>query len=114
MNRPQRVLTVCQGGNVRSVMMRYLFNYKYGLDCLACGWEPNTVETKRMLFDWADMVICMQDGIREKLPEDVQTKAVTWDIGDDVWGLNADLMEVCDSVIQQHLEAQLEEVSEAV
>ena len=95
-------------------MMRYLFNYKYGIDCLACGWEPNTPETKRMLFDWADNIICMEEGIKEKLPDDVQEKTFTWNIGPDVWGLNGDLMKVCDDVIQDHLKSQEQSMKEAV
>lgn len=102
--KPQRVLTVCQGGNVRSVMARFLLNYKYGLDALACGWEPNTDDTKTMLFEWADVIIPMQAEFVEKIPEKYRGKvAVVLDVGPDRWGLNQDLLETVDGLLQQAL-----------
>lgn len=97
-----KILTVCQGGNVRSVMARYLLNYKYGFDCLACGWEPNTDETKAMLFEWADTIIPMQPEFIEKIPAKYHDKIkVVFETGPDKWGLNADLMAVVDGLIQE-------------
>lgn len=94
MSRPQRILCVCQGGHVRSVSLRFLLNYVHGFDSLACGWEPNTDETKRMLYDWADTIIVMETAFAEKLPADVLHKVMAIDVGPDVWGasLHPDLM----------------------
>lgn len=99
-----KILTVCQGGNVRSVMARYLLNYKYGFDALACGWEPNSAETKEMLFEWADIIIPMQAEFVDKIPEKYRDKVqFVLDTGPDRWGLNAELMQTVDGLLQQVL-----------
>jgi predicted protein tyrosine phosphatase len=107
-DRVTRILTVCQGGNVRSVMARFLLNYKYGFDALACGWEPNTDETKTMLYEWADIIIPMHDDFAAKIPEQFRSKIrTTLHLGDDVWGLNSDLLNKTDALIGQWFESQV-------
>lgn len=105
---PQRVLAVCQGGHVRSVTLRYLLNYKYGGDCLACGWEPNTDDTKRMLYEWADVIVCMEESFLEMLPDYARAKACVLDVGPDVWGLSLhpDLIERIDGLLHEQYERQ--------
>lgn len=119
MHRPPRILTVCQGGNVRSVTLRFLLNYKYGFDALACGWEPNTDDTRRMLYEWADVIIVCEASFAELLPLDVRGKVNVFEIGPDVWGmsLHPELVEICDNLIQQwvaaHSAAAAKRASEA-
>lgn len=104
--RATRVLTVCQGGNVRSVMARFLLNYKYGFDALACGWEPNSDETKTMLYEWADIIVPMNKDFSEKIPAEFRGKITAiLHLGDDVWGLNSDLLEKTDKLIADWLTA---------
>lgn len=85
-----KILAVCQGGNVRSVTLAYILKYERGLDALACGWEPNTEETKDMLYNWADRIVVMQTEFKDKIPEQYRDKVVTCDVGPDRWGRSLD------------------------
>ena len=107
MHKPPRILAVCQGGNVRSVTLRFLLNYRYGFDALACGLEPNTEETRRMLYEWAAIIIVCESSFVDLLPEDMRPKANVFDIGPDVWGgsLHPELIDICDDLIQQWIAA---------
>lgn len=97
-----KILTMCRGGNVRSVTLAYLFKYKYGIDSLACGWERNSTETNEMLFDWADLIITVEPYILEqKIPQKYHHKAKVYAIGEDIWGmaLHPELIAKCDACI---------------
>ncbi len=90
-----KILTVCQGGNVHSVMARFILNYHIEphQDCLAMGWEPNSEETKTMLYEWADCIVPMESDIFNKIPEQYRWKVgAVLDVGPDRWGLNSDLL----------------------
>jgi predicted protein tyrosine phosphatase len=97
-----KIVTICQGGNSRSVGCGYLLKYKYGCDTLACGWEGNTPETLRMLCEWADFVIIMQEEFRKYVPEEFHGKLQVVDVGPDIWcnSLHPDLLEVVDAKLQ--------------
>lgn len=102
-----KILTMCRGGNVRSVTLAYLFKYKYNIDSLACGWERNSPETNEMLFEWADLIITVEPYIlTEKIPNKYHYKAKVYDIGEDVWGLalHPELISKCDFCIANDLE----------
>lgn len=85
-------------------MARLLLNYKYGQDALACGWEPNSDETKAMLYEWADMIVPMQAEFVERIPERYRDKVkVVLEVGPDRWGVNHDLMALVDGLLSQML-----------
>lgn len=99
---------------MRSVTLRFLFNYKYGQDALAIGWEPNTEATRRMLFEWADLIVVAEESFRELVPDEYREKVVIYDLGPDVWGmsLHPTLVPRCDALIQRHLEASAKAIRE--
>lgn len=81
---------MCQGGHVRSVALKYLLRYKFGVpDVIACGWEGNTPETRRMLFEWSDTIVIMQKHFAEHVPkefhdnEDGTRRLFCYDVGED-------------------------------
>lgn len=78
-----RVTTLCQGGHVRSVAAKYLLTYKYGHEVLACGWESNTPETRKMLFEWCDVIVIMQAHFKQYIPEEFWNKTICYDVGPD-------------------------------
>lgn len=82
-----KILTVCQGGHVRSVALKYLLHYGgYGQhDVIACGWQSNTQETREMLYEWADLIIVMQPEFAQFVPEKFHTKWKPNDIGTSNW-----------------------------
>ena len=90
-----KILTVCQGGNCRSVGLKDLLGGTVipRPDVLACGWQWNTPETREMLYAWADLIIVMQPYIAEHVPEKYHNnpngtrRLYCFDVGPDVWGM---------------------------
>ena len=82
-----KILCVCEHGNVRSVALAYLLKTIYGYDVLACGVRETSDETKKMLWNWADKVIALQDGLLEQMPRTTEDfkKGYVLDVGDDIW-----------------------------
>jgi len=74
---------MCQGGHVRSVAFKYIATYKYGHECLACGWESNTAETRNQLFEWADYIVIMMGSFKQYVPEKYWNKLFCYDVGQD-------------------------------
>ncbi len=97
-----KVLTICQGGNSRSAGCGYLLKYKYGMDALACGWEGNSVETLRMLCEWAEAVIVMQEQFRQYVPKEFHDKLYVVDVGPDVWcnSLHPEMLRIIDEKLR--------------
>ena len=91
---PMKVVAMCQGGNSRSVGCGFLLKYKYNIDALACGWEKNTPETLRMLFEWADAIFVMETAFTQYVPECYHNKLFVVDVGPDKWcnSLHPDLL----------------------
>lgn len=91
-----KILTVCQGGNSRSVACAYLLKYEYSIDALAIGWEKNSVDTLSMLCTWADKVIIMQAEFEQFIPTAYKEKIEIIDVGPDVWfnGLHPELINI--------------------
>src|ERR1019366_616161 len=81
-----KILTMCQGGNVRSAALAWRLRYLHGHDPIACGWERNTPETIKMLCEWADMVVVMQTKFSQYIPMEFHHKLHVCDVGDDIWG----------------------------
>ena len=82
-----RILTVCQGGAVRSVSMKHILYYG-GMrhDVVAVGVESNTPETIAMLAGWADAVICMQPVMALHPALKGHKMLMVCDVGEDTFG----------------------------
>ena len=101
---------MCQGGHVRSVALKYILKYTYGHDVLACGWESNTLETREMLYNWADAIIIMQREFIRYVPEqhhnkpDGTRKLFAYDVGPDNYGnpFHPGLQEQLRQMIRRH------------
>jgi predicted protein tyrosine phosphatase len=96
-----KVLTVCQGGNSRSVGCGFLLKYKYGIDAIACGWEGNKPETVEFLCEWADIIMIMQTEFDKHIQPRFHYKLRVVDVGPDIWcnSLHPDLLAKCDSIL---------------
>jgi predicted protein tyrosine phosphatase len=99
----RKALSICQGGNSRSVALAYLLKYWYDVDALACSWEKNTSETMAMLCDWAETIFVMQPEFREFVPEQYRGKIQVIDVGEDRWfnGMDPDLLKLCGELLQR-------------
>ena len=96
-----KVLTMCAGGNVRSVAAKYLLKYKYGHESLACGQDANTPDTIDTLCNWADYVIVMEPDYAKFVPEKYHTKLFCYDVGPDRFGyaFHPELCAIIDKMI---------------
>jgi len=110
MNQKFKVLTMCAGGHVRSVGMRYLLTYKYGHEALDCGQDANSAESIDMLCNWADYVVVMTPEYAKFIPEKYhnkengERKLFCYDVGDDVFGyaFHPALQEMLVEMIEKH------------
>ncbi len=80
----KKFLTVCEGGNVRSVSMAYTLKYDHHQDAIAFSHGRNGDDAKKMLADWADYIVVMQPQFAERF-KPWQAKLRCVDVGDDRW-----------------------------
>jgi predicted protein tyrosine phosphatase len=105
-----KILTMCAGGHVRSVGMKYLLTYKYGHEALACGQDSNSPETIEMLCQWADYVVVMSPEYEKFVPqkyhfkENGERKLFCYNVGPDRFGtaFHPELQKMIQVMIQQH------------
>ncbi len=105
-----KVVTVCQGGQVRSVGLKYVLRYTYGHDVLACGWEGNTAETREMLFKWADYIVIMEPHFEQYIPEEHKVKSdgsrklFCYDVGADNYhnAFHPTLQKILHGMVKKH------------
>ena len=80
----KRILTICQGGLVRSVGMKYALTYKYRFgEAIALGVEGNTAETILAIAKMCDQVILMDSTLKSSMPEGIEY--LLCDVGPDVF-----------------------------
>ena len=99
-----KLLSLCEGGNVRSVACAYLLKTKYGCDAIAASWHYNSRETLALLFKWADNIVIMQPQFKDYVPDKFHDKIVVVDVGPDIWGdpAHPDLIKKCDAILWEY------------
>jgi len=110
MEKPFRIVTMCQGGHVRSVALKYLLKYEHGHDVIACGWESNPLSTREMLFEWADFIVIMQPEFVRYVPKEYHNhgdgtrKLFCYDVGNDRFHnpFHSELQKMLRSMIVRH------------
>lgn len=81
-----KFLTMCAGGNVRSVSLAWALK-DVGQEAIAVGHLYTRPETFRLLVAWADYVIVMQESMVALMPADVpESKLRVLDVGEDRFG----------------------------
>lgn len=103
-----KALTMCQGGNSRSVACGFVLKYELGIDAIACSWEKNSPETLEMLYNWADIIFVMQTHFAEKIPVQYHHKIGAVDVGQDIWfnGLHPELIEKVRGILMERYFAE--------
>lgn len=114
-----KILTVCQGGTVRSVALARMLKdedvrekYSYpgeAHDAIAASWQWNGHGTLLMLCAWADLIVVMEPKHQEHLPPSyrlgrvLSKKVKVCDVGPDHFGncFNEDLMKMCIAWIKE-------------
>lgn len=92
-----KFLTICDGGNVRSVSMAFVLKeLKQGHEAFAIGRLFTSVDTMNYLCTWADKIIIMEPHMIESVPTQWHKKIHIIDVGPDVYGyaLHPDLMKL--------------------
>lgn len=88
MKNDTKIVTCCSWGQVRSVAARKVLIENY--DCknvLACGLDKNSLETLKMLFEWADKIFVVgEQRLKDKIPSAYANKIIHVNIGQDHWG----------------------------
>ena len=92
--RGQKVLALCQKGNMRSVALAFLLKKEYKADALAAGLVTSSFDTINMLCQWADLVVVTDKKLFPLVPPGYKEKLLLWDVGTDRWfkGFSDDLL----------------------
>jgi hypothetical protein len=113
----KKVLTVCNGGNVRSTMLAEVLKGTFGCDAINIGTYWASHETIGMLASWADLIVPVEPRFTAKLPEPdlrywIDSPIWNWPekiriakIGPDAWGHEKwkELKETCVIAAQEIL-----------
>ena len=84
-NGTMKILTVCNGGNCRSVTLASMIKQE-GVEAISIGVRTSTKETVKLLADWADKIIVVADGhVMKRFPNGYAYKLIYMDIGEDKW-----------------------------
>ena len=87
MDRPRKILCICQRGNSRSVALAYLFKDVFNQDAIAIGCDTAEEDTRQMLYKWAECILVvdskLKDIVHDELPERYEEKFAIWDVGPD-------------------------------
>lgn len=80
-----KILCVCQKGNSRSVALAWFLRTEYGHETIPIGIRSLTDETKKMMYEWADLIILVSKRYRSEIPEEYRKKLKIWHVGTDIW-----------------------------
>jgi predicted protein tyrosine phosphatase len=90
----KKFMTVCEGGNVRSVSMAFILKYEFHQDAVAFSHSRNKDGLLKLLADWADYIIVMEPKFADRF-EAWKGKVRVVDVGPDRW-MNPLHKELCD------------------
>lgn len=83
--RKQRILTVCHGGNFRSVALSYVLKWNHGKEALPIGLDVAEPETLAHMCQWADRIIVVETSMCDRVPAAFHDKLTVYDVGPDRW-----------------------------
>jgi hypothetical protein len=107
-----KFLTICQGGNVRSVGMGFMLKYSFGQDAIAASWDRNSEATLRMLGSWADRILLMENWLASPIPQlawldepEFRGKVEVANVGPDRFGyaFHPELQNICGEWCQKNV-----------
>lgn len=79
-----KILCVGRKGNSRSVVLAYLLKLK-GHDAIAVGMRCMGRDTRKMMLDWADLIVVLHEKCQEGIPEEYWGKTRIWEVGPDIY-----------------------------
>ena len=81
----KHILCVCEHGNNRSVTMAWLLKYVENFETMTIGLNYHSDETKKMMFEWADVITVPEDKLLLMIPEEYKHKVKFYPIGEDFY-----------------------------
>jgi len=102
MDKSIKILCVCQHGYCRSVGTRYCLNKRGYNNVIAIGWRNTSLETLKMLSDWADIILVAKPYHADYLPSGKEKVNNKFTIGEDNWlnPMNKELHEIVDKQLE--------------
>ena len=83
----EKIVTMCRQGLVRSVALADVLKLHFEpVDVIPIGYFGNTIETRIMLFDWADHIIIMEAKYIKHVPDEYKHKTLVCEVGPDNYG----------------------------
>jgi hypothetical protein len=82
-----KILCLCQKGNSRSVALAWYLKQKHQIkhEAIAAGMVTTSRSTRKMLYEWAELVILMVPRYRHWIPSEYDSKIVECDVGTDIY-----------------------------
>lgn len=81
-----KIICMCKAGNSRSVALAYILKERFKHEAIAIGITTTSRKTRRMLYDWADVIILVIDErFKRWIPEEYWDKLKVWDVGRDIY-----------------------------
>ncbi len=75
-----KILCLGRKGDVRSVALAWLLKHR-GHDAIAVGMRCMKKDTRKMMLDWADLIILLHEKCQEGVPEEYWGKLKIWQVG---------------------------------
>ena len=75
-----KVLCLGRKGDGRSAVLSYLLKQR-GHDAIAVGMRCMGRDTRKMMLDWADMIILLHNKCGEGVPKEYWSKMKIWEVG---------------------------------
>ena len=77
-----KILCMGRHGNSRSATLAYLLKRREH-DAIAVGMRCMGKDTRKMMLDWADLIILLHQKCQEGVPQDYWSKLKIWQVGRD-------------------------------
>lgn len=90
---------------MRSVALAWYLKKYLKYEAIATGFVVTSRETRRILYEWSDMIICVAGRYSHWVPEEYRYKLKVWDVGTDRWfkGYPKDLIDIFKKHIKNEL-----------
>ena len=98
-----KIVVLCQKGNMRSVALAWCLKKHLKHEAIATGFTVTSRRTRKMLYEWSDVIICVAGRYSHWVPEEYKHKLKIWDVGTDKWfkGFPNDLMSLYAGYIER-------------
>jgi hypothetical protein len=89
-----KIVVLCQRGNTRAAAVAWYLKRYLKHEVIAAGFVGTSRKTRRMLYNWSDVIICVAKRYAHWVPEEYRHKLKIWNIGRGRWfpGYHEDLI----------------------